>query len=109
MKSPFPNSSKMEILGGSRGPQTQSVDRLPPVAHHGTIERNTVQARWPARDHFKPAAPNLDRAVQLDLHLFGRARNLPTGSGSRSQLSAFSFCQPLTIDCLNMPYSYRRP
>src|SRR5271169_6338684 len=29
---------KIEVIRSSRGPQPESVDRLSPIAHHGTIE-----------------------------------------------------------------------
>ena len=44
-----PELLKIEIVRRRRGPQPQSVDRLPAVAHHGTIEGNAVQARWPVQ------------------------------------------------------------
>src|SRR6266851_6790385 len=36
---------KIEVIGRGRGPEPERVDRLSAIAHHGTIKRNTDQAR----------------------------------------------------------------
>ena len=52
-KSPVPNFLKIEVFRRRRGPEPKRIDRLSSIAHHGTIKRNTDQARWPVRDNLK--------------------------------------------------------
>src|SRR6266481_55776 len=40
---------------------------------------------------------------------FSSGRATSQGSGRRSQLSGCSRCQPCSMDCRNIPYSYRSP
>src|SRR4029077_15818640 len=44
---------KIEVFGCRRGPEPERVDLPSAIAHHGTIKRNTDQARRPVRDDMK--------------------------------------------------------
>ena len=44
---------KIEVIRRSGGPEPESVDRLSAIAHHGTIKRNTYQARRSVGDDVK--------------------------------------------------------
>ncbi len=103
---------KIEEIGRSRGPKAKCIDILAAVAHHGTIEGHANQTGWPTRDRAQSSTAYFKRAVQFDFDTFLRARYLPAtsqGSWRRSQLSGRSRCHPFSMDCLKMPYSYRRP
>src|SRR5262249_60230710 len=68
---------EIEINGGGRRPETQRVDRLAAVAHHGSIERNTDQRRGQPRNGTQLAVSELDRTVHPDFDLVSRANDLP--------------------------------
>src|SRR6266403_804933 len=44
---------KIEVFRRCRGPEPERVDGLSAIAHHGTIKRNSEQARRPVRDDMK--------------------------------------------------------
>ena len=99
---------KVKVIGRRGAPETQRVDGLAAVAHHGAIKRDTQQGGRLARDGAQGAAADLERAVQrTSTCSCGRATS--HGSGRRSQLSASSCCQPSWMDWRKMPYSYRSP
>ncbi len=68
---------EIEVVRRRRGPQSERVDALAAVAHHGAIERNADQAGRAAVDRAQGPSPHLERAAELDLHLLVRARDLP--------------------------------
>src|SRR5215472_9507390 len=68
---------KIEIIGSSRGPEAQSVDRLSSVTHDWAIERYSEQDRRTIWDHFKTSVSHLETAVQLDFDFLMRASNFP--------------------------------
>src|SRR5216683_1726983 len=44
---------KIEVFWCCRGPEPERVDRLSAITNHGTIKRNSEQARRPVRDDMK--------------------------------------------------------
>src|SRR6516225_10239460 len=74
---------KIEIFGGSCGPEAEGVDCLSSVTHDWTIERYSEQDRRTIWDHFKASVSHLEAAVQLD-STFSCARAISHGSPSRN-------------------------
>src|ERR1700737_5309365 len=54
---------KIEVMRRSRSPEAESVDRLSPKAHHGTIKGYADQARGPARNDCKITPSQMKGAV----------------------------------------------
>src|SRR5215469_4726328 len=68
---------KIEVVGGSGGPEAESVDCLSSVPNHRTIKGNSRESGWPIWNHRKLSVLQLEAAVQLDFYCFMQAANFP--------------------------------
>ena len=68
---------KVEVVVCRRSPEAERIDGLAAVTHHGTIEGNADQTRWPADDRAQVTAAHFKRAVELDFHCLVRTHDLP--------------------------------
>ena len=99
---------KVEIIVRRRGPEPERIDGLAAVAHDRAIEWNADQTGRPAEDRAQ-VPPRISNEQLSFTSTVSSGRATSHGSGRRSQLSGCSCCQPSWMDCLKMPYSYRRP
>src|SRR5262249_41367293 len=63
---------KVEVIGRSRGPEPECIDRLSAVAHHRAIVGYADQTGGLAGDRAQGTLTHLERAVQLNFHLLPR-------------------------------------
>ena len=68
---------KIEVIGRRCSPESQRIDGLAAIAHHGAIKRDPEQGGRPARDGAQGVAVHLERAVHPHCHLLVRPHHLP--------------------------------
>src|SRR5262249_23196612 len=99
---------EVELARGRRAPQAQSIYRLASVAYNWTIKRNADQTRLASRNRAKCASLNFKPAIQLDLDLLVRTRDLP-GIGPTKPIVGFFLLPSIPNRLLEHPVFVPKP
>jgi len=107
-KSPLLKSRKLSTSGVAADQSRSVLIVLPPYPTTGRSWGMPMRRDGrPATARNDPPCTSNEQPKFTSTRSCGRGTS--QGSGNRSQLSASSRCQPSTIDCRKMPYSYLSP